>query len=252
VDADSVILYLNGKYLKRGKSPDLVTDTIEATQYGEFWVKAVAWDQPAFFADSFFVYVRKPIVTESLPSGMQDGINYTGSGSVTLVLHAPYKNYVFVTGDFTGWLSCEKGYMKKTPDNERYWVEINGLDPGKEYRYQYFVDNDLYIADPYADKVLDPLNDSYISSQTYPDLISYPKDTTSGMVSILQTSQVSYSWKSSGFKSPEKSELIIYELLIRDFVANHDFKTMIDTLDYLDNLESMLLNLCLFANLKGT
>ena len=34
-----------------------------------------------------------------------------------------------------------------------------------------------------------------------------------------------------------KSKLVIYELLIRDFLANHDFKTpFIDTLSYLDDL----------------
>ncbi len=90
---------------------------------------------------------------------MNDGINYTGSNSVTLVLHAPYKNFVFATGDFTDWLAREKGYMKRTPDGERYWVQIDGLKPGKEYRFQYLVDTSLYIADPYADKVLDPEND---------------------------------------------------------------------------------------------
>ncbi len=40
------------------------------SQYGEFWVKAIAWDKPSFAADSFFVYVRGPVVTESLPAGL--------------------------------------------------------------------------------------------------------------------------------------------------------------------------------------
>ena len=234
--ADSVTLYINNKILKSGKSNDLVTDTLVANQYGEFWVKAVAWDKPSFAVDSFFFYVRSPLVTESLPAGLNDGINYTGSNSVTLVLHAPYKNFVFATGDFTDWLAREKGYMKRTPDAERYWIRIDGLESGKEYRFQYLVDNEIYIADPYADKVLDPWNDSYITTETYPGLIPYPKDTASGIVSVLQTSQVPYTWKTTGYTPPEKSKLTIYELLIRDFVAKHDFKTLIDTLGYLDGL----------------
>ena len=167
---------------------------------------------------------------------MTDGINYNSSSSVTLVLHAPYKNYVFVTGDFTDWLAREKGYMKRTPDGERYWVQIDGLLPGKEYRFQYLVDTSLYIAEPYSDKVLDPDNDQYITSSTYPHLIPYPKDTASGIVSVLQTSQVPYSWKTTGYQAPSKSNLVIYELLVRDFTANHDYKTLIDTLGYLNNL----------------
>ena len=234
--ADSLSLYINNKWIKHGKTAELVTDTLVADQYGEFTVKAVAWDYPLFAADSFFFYVRKPVVTEALPAGLKDGINYTGNSSVTLVLHAPYKEYAFTTGDFTDWHASDKGYMKKTPDNERYWVEIAGLKPGKEYRFQYLVDSALYIADPYADKVLDPWNDSYITSATYPGLIPYPKDTASGMVSVLQTAQIPYSWQTTGYQPPQKSNLTIYELLVRDFVAKHDFKTLTDTLGYLDEL----------------
>lgn len=250
-EADSVSLFINNKYIKRGISRDLLTHTITAGQYGELWVKAVAWDQPLFAADSFFVYVRRPVVTEPIPAGLNDGINYNGSNTATLVLHAPYKSYVFATGDFTDWRASEKGYMKRTPDNERYWLEIKGLNPGKEYRFQYFIDNVLYIADPYADKVLDPWNDQYISSKTYPNLIAYPKDTAAGMVSVLQTAQTSYSWKSSGFKPPEKSNLVIYELLIRDFIANHDFTTLTDTLDYLDNLGVNAIELMPVSEFEG-
>ena len=185
--ADSISLYVNNKFVKSGKNPDLVTDSLVPDQYGEFWVKAIAWKKPVFAADSFFVYVLKPFVTEALPAGLKDGINYTSPTSVTLVLHAPYKNIVFATGDFTGWLARDKGFMKRTPDTQKYWVEINDLEPGREYRFQYYVDTTLYIADPYAEKVLDPWNDQYISSQTYPGLISYPVDTASGIVSVLQT-----------------------------------------------------------------
>ena len=234
--ADSLTLYVNNKYLKSGTGPDEVTYSFITDQYGEFWIKAVAWDKPSFSADSFFVYVRRPVVTEPLPAGIKDGINYNSNSSVTLVLHAPYKNYVFTTGDFTDWRIREKGYMKRTPDTERYWIRIDGLESGKEYRFQYLVDNEIYIADPYADKVLDPWNDSYITDVTYPGLIKYPTDTASGIVSVLQTSQLAYTWKTTGYHPPEKSNLTIYELLIRDFVAKHDFKTLTDTLSYLDDL----------------
>jgi glycosidase len=248
---DSVSLYVNGKWIKKGITPDYVTDTITASQYGEFWVKSVAWDLPSFVADSFYFYVRKPLVIESLPAGIRDGINYTSSTSATLVLHAPYKNYVLVTGDFTGWLPRDKGYMKRTPDGERYWIEINGLTSGKEYRFQYIVDSSLYIADPYADKILDPDNDSYISPSTYPNLIKYPVDSASGMVSVLQTSQVPYTWKTTGYSPPEKSRLVIYELLIRDFIANHDFKTLTDTLSYLNRLGVTAIELMPVCEFEG-
>jgi len=234
--ADSLSLYINNQFIKTSSNPDLLTYSITTNQYGEFWVKAIAWDKPNFAADSFFYYVRKPEVIQALPANVVDGINYTSDTSVTLVLLAPYKNHAFVVGDFNGWLAREKGYMNVTPDGARYWLQVNGLKPKKEYRFQYLVDTTLYIADPYADKVLDPDNDQYIDPATYPNLIKYPKDTASGIVSVLQTAQTPYQWKNTSFQSPQKNKLVIYELLVRDFTLAHDFKTIIDTLHYLTNL----------------
>jgi 1,4-alpha-glucan branching enzyme len=249
--ADSISLYINNIFVRSVTTAQLLTDTIIPGQYGEFRVKAIAWAKPAFAADSFFYYVRKPIITEPLPSGFADGINYTSDTSVALVLHAPYKNYVFATGDFTGWLAREKGYMKRTPDSERFWVQINGLKPGKEYRFQYLVDTVLYIAEPYCDKVLDPDNDQYISVSTYPNLISYPKDTASGIVSVLQTAQVPYAWHTTTYTPPKQTNLVVYELLVRDFTANHDYKTIIDTLDYLVNLGINAIELMPITEFEG-
>jgi len=249
--ADSISLYINNIYVRSVATAQLLTDTIIPVQYGEFRVKAIAWAKPAFAADSFFYYVRKPIITETLPSGFADGINYTSDTSVALVLHAPYKNYVFATGDFTGWLAREKGYMKRTPDGERFWVQINGLKPGKEYRFQYLVDTMLYIGEPYCDEILDPDNDQYILASTYPNLISYPKDTASGIVSVLQTAQIPFAWHTTSYIPPSQSDLRIYELLVRDFTANHDYKTLTDTLDYLVNLGINAIELMPIAEFEG-
>ena len=68
--ADSITLYINDRFLKSGETTDQVTAIIAATQPGEIWVRAVAWDKPSFAADSFFFYVRKPVVIEVLPAGM--------------------------------------------------------------------------------------------------------------------------------------------------------------------------------------
>ena len=249
--ADSVSLYLNGSHLKSGISVDQLSYTYLPSQYGEFLFKLLAWKNSAFVADSFFCYVRKPIISEALPDGLQDGINYLSDTSVALVLHAPYKSFVFTEGDFNGWRAGEKGYMKKTPDGERYWIQINGLIPGKEYRFQYFVDTTLYIGDPYTAKILDPANDPYINSATYPNLMAYPKDNVTGIVSVLQTAKPEYSWKTTGYNSPEKTKLSIYELLVRDFTAAHDYKTLSDTLGYLQKLGINAIELMPITEFEG-
>jgi len=91
------------------------------------------------------------------------------------VLYAPFKDFVFVNGSFNDWNLSQENQMNQTPDGKRYWITISGLTPAQEYAYQYVIDGSLTVADAYCDKVLDPWNDQYISSETYPDLMDYPE-----------------------------------------------------------------------------
>ena len=102
----------------------------------------------------------------------------------------------------------------------------------------YLVDNDIRIADPYSEKILDPWNDGYIINQgVYPNLKPYPSGKTEQAVAVFRTDQSPFVWVySDTFNRPEQHKLVIYELLVRDFIANHDYATLVDTLDYLQNL----------------
>jgi 1,4-alpha-glucan branching enzyme len=106
----------------------------------------------------------------ALPAGVIPGINYIDNQTVTLVLHDPpkAKEHVFVIGDFNDWSLKDAGYMNSTADGEYYWKTISGLTSGEEYAYQYYIDGELRLADPYTEKVLDPWNDHYIPSTIFP------------------------------------------------------------------------------------
>ncbi len=249
--ADSISLYINQQYVKTSDSKDSLEHTIIAGAYGDNRVRVVAYGESEHVADSFFFYVRKPIVEEALRVGLKDGINYTSDTSVALVLYAPLKESVFVIGEFTRWSPSEDGAMKITPDGQRFWKEFGSLEPGREYTFQYLVDGDIRIADPYADKFLDPWNDKYIPEETYPGLIPYPAGKTVQMVSVLQTAQVPYEWKHTDFTPPDRNRLVIYELLLRDFLEAHDFKTLTDTLDYLNSLGVSAIELMPFNEFDG-
>ena len=186
-------------------------------------------------------YVVNPdMVNEPLPDGMSDGINYhTDQTKVTLSLFAPYKKFVYLIGDFNSWTVTNSYFMKRdsiSADSVRWWLTVEGLTPGKEYTFQYFIDDEIRIADPYADKILDPWNDQYINTATYPGLISYPSDKTTEIVSVFQTAQVPYEWQVADYIKPKRDKLVIYELLLRDFLEAHNYATLTDTLDYLQNL----------------
>ncbi|MEQ8525357.1 alpha-amylase family glycosyl hydrolase [Gracilimonas sp.] len=174
------------------------------------------------------------------PQGLQDGITYSQDGtSVTLSLFAPGKDYVFAIGDFNEWKVSEEYLMKKdslNPDSVWHWIEIDGLTPGEEYGMQYLVDGELRVSDPYSELVLDPFNDQYISATTFPNLMPYPSDYTQGWVTVLQPGKALYDWEATDYQRPEKTELVIYELLLRDFLDTKNFQTLTDSLDYLENL----------------
>lgn len=171
---------------------------------------------------------------KALPSGAVDGVTYLNSGTSAIFnIYAPNKTSVKLIGEFNNWQGTT---MNETPDGTRWWVQIDNLDPSKEYAYQYFVDGTLKVADPYCEKVLDPDNDKYITADVYPNLKAYPTGSTTGIVSVMQGAPTAYAWKNTTFTRPDKNKLVIYELHVRDFIATHSYKTLKDTLSYLSNL----------------
>lgn len=184
-------------------------------------------------------YIVTPEVNEQdRPDNLEDGITYVDDNTVRLSLFAPNKEFVYVIGDFNNWEIDAEYFMNRetvNADSSWYWIEIDGLEAGKEYGFQYLVDGNIRVADPYSEKVLQP-DDQYISEETYPNLKEYPGDKTEFSVGVLQPGKEKYEWKNTAYDRPENEELVIYELLVRDFIENHDYKTLTDTLDYLDRL----------------
>lgn len=186
--------------------------------------------------DSFSFYIPPANNVAALPAGVVEGINYNPNNTaVTLVLYAPGKNNVTVVGDFSNWVNQCTYQMNKTPDGNYFWITLTGLTPGLEYGYQYLIDNTIKTADPYTQKVLDP-DDQFINTTTYPNLKPYPIGLTTGQVSIFQTAEPQYTWQSNTFVKPDKRNLMVYELLIRDFTAEHSYQSLIDSLQYLKNI----------------
>lgn len=185
-------------------------------------------------SEEFLFIVREATTSEALPAGIIKGLNYDADVTkATLVLEAPFKSSAYVIGEFNDWIPTSSYQMKQ--DGDLFWLELSGLTPGVEYAFQYLVDESLVVSDPYTDKILDPNNDPYIPESTYPSLKSYP-DGAQGIVSVLQTNQPPYSWEVTDFNKPAQEELVIYELLIRDFDEGQNYQSIIDRLDYLQTL----------------
>lgn len=226
-----------------------ISSTYTFAETGNFWVIAEAVANSITVRDSVLVFVRDEVFVQTKPAAYKKGINYPGSNSAALVLWAPMKENVFVLGDFNDWKLSNDFQMKK--DGDFFWLEIPNLEPEKEYAFQYLIDGNIKIADPYTEKILDPWNDNYISSETYPNLLAYPENKTDGIVSVLQPGQQEYEWEVKNFNVPEKDKLVIYELLVRDFTAEHTYKAVREKLDYLEDLRINVLELMPVNEFEG-
>lgn len=195
---------------------------------------------------NFRVLVNPNTVSQTMPSGLFNGINYNASDNTkaTLVLDAPFKDFVYVAGSFNNWNPTSSYAMKKDPSSGKYWLELTGLVPGTNYSYQYWVVDQtpianspalVKVADPCSTTVLSPFDDPYIPSSTYPNLPQYPAG-QDREVTLLKTGQSAYNWQVTNFNKPNKDRLVVYELLIRDFDANRNFQDVINRIQYFRDL----------------
>ena len=249
--ADTMALFVDGIFVKGAGDTGELSHVLPTTEAGNHRVLIEAGDGTGTASDSMIYVVRGDPVVEELPGGILDGINYRSETSVVLSLFAPGKEHVFVIGDFTGWVPDERYFMKRTPDGKRFWIEIDRLEPEQTYRFHYLVDGTLKIADPYTELLVDPGADRWISETTYPGITRLWQGAPDGHHAVIQTGRDPYQWKHDGFQPPAREDLIIYELLLRDFLETHDWRTLTDTLDYLGHLGVNAIELMPFNEFNG-
>ncbi|TVP43233.1 MAG: T9SS C-terminal target domain-containing protein [Mongoliibacter sp.] len=236
-EASSLSLSVNGDLVASASNASELAYTFTANEEGTFNIEAKAEKDGEEDTRTLSISVVGASPQLPLPQGAIKGINYISDTEVVLVLEAPGKRNAFVIGDFNDWQILVDFQMNQTPDGEMFWYKLTGLTPGEEYIFQYLVDGTLRIGDPYADKVSDPFHDNEIIQQNrYPDLKPYPDGKTEFQATFLQTAQTPYEWKYLDYKKPAPEELVVYELLIRDFDEKRTFKAVIERLDYLKEL----------------
>ena len=242
--AATLTLTLNGTQVAQQTNATSLSTSVIISQSGVNTLVLTGSDGTNTTTATATVLVAPAVTTAALPTGAKlDGITYINGGtSAILSLTAPNKSYIYVLGEFNNWQTTAAGLMKKTSDvntssaTGRWWVQVDNLVPGQEYTYQFLVDGQMRIADPYCEKILDPSNDQYIPAVTYPNLKAYPTGSTTGVVSVLSPGAAAYTWTTTNFQRPARTNMVVYELLLRDFVARHDYQTLKDTLNYIQRL----------------
>jgi hypothetical protein len=209
----------------------------------------------------FTVMINPGTISEALPSGVEEGINYNLADptKATLVLDAPGKDFVYVAGSFNNYQPGSSYSMKKDPTTGKFWLELTGLTSGTNYNYQYWMVDTTPLsgspglvktADPYSTLVLSPFDDPTIPATSYPNMPVYPAG-QEREVTVLRTGQTAYNWQVTNFNKPKKEDLIVYEVLIRDFDANRNFQDLINKIDYFKNLKVNAIELMPVMEFEG-
>ena len=209
---------------------------------------------------TFEVVVAPTVIEEALPGGVEDGINYVADPTkAILVLNAPKKDFVHVAGSFNGYSPNNDDVMKRDPNSGKFWLEISNLIEGDIETYQYWVYDTnpvanspalVKTADPYSTLVLSPFDDPSIPASSYPNIPAYPAG-QEREVTVLQTGQTEYNWQVTNFQKPKEEDLIVYEVLIRDFDANRNYQDLIDKIDYFKNLNINAIELMPVMEFEG-
>ncbi|SHF92270.1 alpha-amylase family glycosyl hydrolase [Flavobacterium defluvii] len=258
--AASYSLKANGVVINTNSSTSSYSFTASGVTSNQSY-ELIAVQGATTISKKFSVVVNPNTVSEAMPTGLVDGINYNSADATkaTLVLDAPLKDFVYVAGSFNNWQPTSAYAMKKDPTSGKFWLEITGLVSGVNNTYQYWVVDTTPLAnspslvktaDPYSTLVLSPYDDSGIPAASYPNIPAYPAG-QQFEVTVLKTGQTPYNWQVTNFVKPAKEKLVVYEVLVRDFDAARNYQSLIDKIDYFKNLKINAIELMPVMEFEG-
>ena len=218
-----ILIYCDSKdnVIAQGTGVTTLSGSYSFTAAGNYTVYAEASSQGETLTKQLAI-VRIDASTEApYPGGTpRMGAVSNSDGTVTFCIAAPRKSSVMLIGSWNDYkVSAEGAMHKQTVDGVPYfWTTVSGLQDGKDYIYYYMIDGAKTVGDPYANLVLDPWNDQYIPASVFPNLPAYPTQAVQGTpVAVYNSDMNKYDWAVPDFKGVAQSDLVIYELLIRDF-----------------------------------
>lgn len=222
------------------------------TTTGSFNIELTATAGGNTVTDATSVFVPAATQNATRPANLKNGVNENADGSVTFLFAAPGKNDVLLLGDFTNWNLESAFQMKK--DGAYFWLTVpaSNFTAGTEFAYQYLVDYNIRVADPYSELILDPNSDQFIKPGNYPNLKPYPTNLTTGDVTLYTYQKTPYNWTTTSFTRPDKENLVIYELLVRDFSESDSYQEVINRIDYLDELGINAVKIMPLNEFEGT
>ena len=140
-----------------------------------------------------------------------------------------HKENAFFLCDANNFRPSADYRMTYDESSHMWWIDIDNLRPG-ENKFQYLVysrnSGTTYVCDPYSEKVIEKGSKAG----------GFPSEAGGNYVSVVNTQPTSYNWQVDNFKLENKQNLVIYEMLFRDFTKKGNIDGAIEKLDYLKNL----------------
>jgi glycosidase len=238
---DSIVSDVNGTSLQKQYSLNAA---------GTYFFNIQMQDDNEVIDTSFVWSVGETPEIIDVPEGMKLGFNYYDQHEAIVVVEAPRKNVAFLVGNFSNWFPVSAFQMHQSQDGQFLWAKVDTSGLEGIFNYQIWFEDGLRILDPLSKEVLDDANDKYIEAITYPSMPTYPKGKTKGLVSHINMYNA-YNWVNTNFVKPQKGDLVVYELLIRDFIQSHDYKDLIDTLSYFKRLGVNAIELMPVSEFEG-
>ncbi len=191
-----------------------------ATQ-GDYTVTAKATYDGKSYTKKILVSYPKSSPQRDYPGGVpQMGCVKNDDGTVTFCLAAPQKKSVVLVGSWDDYEVLQKNlmYYQDYKGNRYFWTTVSGLADDQWYPYFFVVDDKYRVGDPYTHMVLDCYSDNSLRTSVWRDRPKYPYDKFSNVMMGCYRGDID-DYTFSDFTIPDHDNLVIYEMLLRDFTS---------------------------------
>lgn len=226
-ETSDITLKVNGELKGSANGTNLNKD-LSFTAKGSYTVEATATAGSKTKSQSVSIVYISNSPQANYPGGTPKmGPVDNNDGSVTFCIAAPGKNTVMIVGSWDDYATLDKNVMSYQDYNgfRYFWTTVKGLDPDKAYNYYFNVDGKYNVGDPYGKLTLDCYNDKWLPNGVFDDRPVYPYSRFDDRIlSVYQKNFYPYKWQCKDFEIPNHGQLVIYELLLRDFTGTEGAK----------------------------
>lgn len=215
-----------GTSIASAASATTLTKTYSFTENGTFNVVATATLDGITRTSTIQIAYPDNSGSKPYPGGGRPkmGAVKNADGSVTFCLGAPKKKSAMIVGAWDDYQLLESNVMNYCDyDGQRYfWITIPNLPDNEWLPYYYVVDNIYKVGDPYAHLTLNANEDASINmDNVWPDRPRYPRDKVTNGVTLAVYRGDMDNYNFDAFTIPDHDNLVIYELLLRDFTGTN-------------------------------